>query len=1133
MIHALVLLLAGATQEPQEPPAPVQETPQAPESATAAAPETPAQEARPEYSPKVEAASDETRTAAEKLQLAEGLEATLWAAEPLLANPVCLYVTNQGDVFVAETFRHYAGVTDMRDHMDWLDDELAARTVDDRVAMYRRRAEDFRWFTNDSDRVRLIRDVDRDGKADVATVFADQFFDPASGIGAGLLERRGDVWFTNIPDLWLLRDEDHNGRADVQRKLSTGYGVHVAYLGHDLHGLCIGPEGKLYFSCGDRGLRVETPNGVIDAGATGAVLRCNLDGSELELWATGLRNPQELAFDEFGDLFTGDNNSDGGDEARFVYVMEGSDSGWRFHYQHLTEPWLRGPWNDELLWKPHFAGQAAYVLPPIANVAHGPSGLTYYPGTGLDERYSNRFFLVEFEGDPRWSGVLSFRVERQAAGFALAGEPEKTIWNVCATDVDFGPDGALWLCDWVFGWQKTGKGRVFRVASAASHGSPAIAETRELLGSDFETKTLVELGTLLAHADRRVRVEAQLELAARGESGHAILASTVKGTVSRLARLHSVWGLGIVARGSEPIAEAARGELLALLADEDGEVRAQAARMLGDVREQRARDALVAQLADGEPRARSFAALALARLGASTTPGATATVDALFRYARETGDSDPWARHAAIQGLSRCADELQLGGAVDDPSIDVRLAAVVALRKLESALVARFLGDGDVRVVAEAARAIYDVGLEDGLDDLADLIGNPRIEGNALVRRVLHANYRLGGGERPKRLAEFALRDAAAEKLRVEALSLLERWLEPDGRDLLTGEWRPISKRESDRARLVDLVVWLEKRGIGTKPEALRIAWTKLVARYHVESSADVLAKWSADTKEPSKLRAAALGTLAALGPEVSLALLRQSVLDRDGEVRAAAIAGLQKVAPGEALPILEAALSSSDPRELRVAYGGLAKLDEPRAEELLGRALDDLDRGLVAEEVALDLVEAARKRGGVLATRATAREASRAEADAALAPFLDSLHGGDVERGRSIFREKSEVTCLKCHRVDEGGEGGNVGPVLRGLGGRSTRLAMLEAIVEPNRRIARGYDATQFVTQDEEVLEGRILSETPDAIRLIDAEGKEHELHPADVESRRPALSAMPSGLAQHLSKSEMRDLLAFLASL
>jgi quinoprotein glucose dehydrogenase len=280
-------------------------------------------------------------------------------------------------------------------------------------------------------------------------------------------------------------------------------------------------------------------------------------------------------------------------------------------------------------------------------------------------------------------------------------------------------------------------------------------------------------------------------------------------------------------------------------------------------------------------------------------------------------------------------------------------------------------------------------------------------------------------------------------------------------------------------------------------------------------------------------LRAASLKALASLGDDSALAVLREAVLDGDGEVRSAAIAGLQRMAPGEALPILRAALASTDPRELRVAFAGLAKLDDPEAEALLAETLEKLERGLVPDEVALDLVQSANRKGGVLAERLKTRDQARRDADPSLATFLDSLHGGDPELGRALYREKIELSCLKCHRIQDGGEGGNVGPLLGGLGGRSTRLAILESLVEPNRKISRGYDATQFVTTEERLLEGRVLSETPDAIRVLDSEGKEHELHPSDVASRRPALSAMPSGLAQHLSPNEMRDLLAYLAGL
>jgi len=111
-----------------------------------------------------------------------------------------------------------------------------------------------------------------------------------------------------------------------------------------MHGLVLGPDGRIYFSIGDRGYNVLTSEGrQLVRPDTGAVFRCERDGSQLEVFAYGLRNPQELAFDDFGNLFTGDNNSDSGDKARWVNVVEGGDTGWQMYYQYLPDQrWTDG-----------------------------------------------------------------------------------------------------------------------------------------------------------------------------------------------------------------------------------------------------------------------------------------------------------------------------------------------------------------------------------------------------------------------------------------------------------------------------------------------------------------------------------------------------------------------------------------------------------------------------------------------------------------------------------------------------------------------------------------------------------------------------------------------------------------------
>ena len=457
--------------------------------------------------PEIEAASSEGAQALQRMQLPPGLEANLWAAEPMLANPVAFTFDEQGRIFVAETHRYRSSVLDIRDYMWMLEDELACRTVEDRAALIQKAfgPAGEKELAIEGEIVRLLADTDGDGVADRSSIYADGFNSPLDGIGSGVLARRGELWFTNIPSVWRFRGRD---RAETRTEISRGYGVRFNFTGHDLHGLVFGPDGRIYFSNGDRGATVTTKEGAtIAVPDEGAIFRCLPDGSQLELFATGLRNPQSLVFNEYGDLFTGDNDCDHGDEERFVHVLEGGDSGWRVGYQ-FAPLGKAGPWNSERLWHPRHPGQPAYLVPPICNVEDGPSGIEYYPGTGLNPSYRGHFFFTHFKGAASSSGIFTYTLKPKGASYEIA-DSKPFLTNALPTDVKFGPDGRLYTSDWATGWPKSKRGRIYAISDPQHAADPLIAETRALIGGDWTRRPNAELARLLGHADWRVRLEAQ------------------------------------------------------------------------------------------------------------------------------------------------------------------------------------------------------------------------------------------------------------------------------------------------------------------------------------------------------------------------------------------------------------------------------------------------------------------------------------------------------------------------------------------------------------------------------------------------------------------------------------------------
>ena len=1097
-------------------------------------------------------ASDEGQFAIKRFKTAPGLKVDLWAAEPMLANPVAFCFDEKGRAYVCETFRLGAGVDDIRGIMDWLDEELASRSADQRAAeMKRHLGERFSTYSGHSERISLLEDRSGQGKADHATVFAERFNTPLDGIGAGVLARKGDVWYADIPNLWLLRDTNADGVADFRKSLHYGFGVRVGFLGHDLHGLTFGPDGKLYFSIGDRGSNIKVADGrLVGEPDTGCVFRCNPDGSDLEVFAYGLRNPQSLVFDENGNLFTGDNNSDSGDQARWVYVVEGSDNGWRVGYQFMEDPYSRGPYNAERLWYPPFEGQPAYIVPPVANIASGPSGVAYFPGTGLPAQFKDHFFLVDFRGGAANSGVHMFTLQSKGAGFELVNR-DHFLWNILATDIKFGVDGGLYVSDWVEGWGLTGKGRLYRVHDPGLDNNALVLETKRLLAEGMSKRSSRELGHLLEHPDMRVRQAAQFELADRGAQALSTLSSVARQDSNPLARLHGIWGLGQVScryteEGMPAPMTAAMNLLVKLLSDPDAEVRAQAAKVLGDRRYSKAFEPLNYSLRDASPRVRFFAAISLGKFGRSQA------LPALYALLKDNADKDPYLRHAAVMGLSRIGDVDALLAAAHDDSAAVRMGVLLALRRLQRPEIGLFLQDNDPALVLEAARAINDEPINGAMRELAGLIESPALNRfmsgtplvpdsvpkraahllglEALLRRVLNANFHFGTPKTANALGQFAARSDAPENMRVEALEELADWEHPAGIDRVIGLWRPVAAVRHSQTAADALQPELEKI-LRHSPETVQVSALRCVERLNIMSAGGWLSEMLDNTNLSSTVRAQALAAIAQLNLpslEQALAVARN---DADEEVRKAATLLEGKLTTSDPVTRIAATLDQGTLGEKQTALAALGVLPGASADELIGQWLDRLNVGSVPKELQLDVLDAAAKRTSDSIKEKLGSYAASRPKDNPLAPFEVALFGGTSAQGKKMFFEKPEAQCVRCHRIN--GKGGDVGPDLSHVGSQKDRQYLLESIVLPNKQIAQGFDSVMVFLKNGDSQAGVLKSETPGELVLNSPDNGLVTIKKSEIKSRKAALSPMPEGMGQILSKDDLRNLVEFLSSL
>lgn len=1070
------------------------------------------------------------------------LELHKWSGDINVPDPVACTVDPQGRVYVTQTTRRKVADLDIREHTQWIPQDVAMEDIEQKKAFYHdvlapgkvlgpegglkdHNADgsiDWKDLTFHSERIWRLEDTNGDGTADKKTLFAEGFNTEVTGIAAGILWHDGWVYATIAPDLWRLRDTNDDGVADEREILVHGFGHHIAYAGHDMHGLTVGPDGRIYWTIGDKGVNVTTKDGRrLARPHEGCVLRCEPDGSGFEIYAHGLRNVQEVAFDDQGNLFGVDNDADKtGEKERFVYITEQSDSGWRCSYQYM-----KGfcPWVDEGLWKPRFKGQPDYITPPLASAHDGPSGFAFNPGTALSSAWRGFFFGNQFP-----SGKMNaFRVAPGGASFTVT-QDELVSSGVMGIGMSWGPDGRLYMADWGGDYPLNEIGAVWAVDDPAGTDSPERQDTLQRLRDGFSNPDAVQPLALLGDADQRVRQGAQFEAVKRGDFA-GLLGFARNANQTPLARLHALWGLG---QGMRSGAFALTGEDADLLMlDKDVEIRAQVCKIIGDAPSHRGLgDKLVLMLYDPALRVRFHAAIAVGKL---KVPDAT---DALIEMARVNEDGDTFLRHAAVTGLAGAGDPKILQDAAKSGFPSVRRGVALALRRRLEPGIQLLLHDKEDSIAEEAARAVHDdESIPDALPELASLLDHPRAWPEAVVRRALNANFRLGGRPEAERVVKYALRTEAPVNLREEALTLLKLWSDPPPLDRVDGRARRLDVRP---AEIVGEVALPQLSALMALPQSeLKSVAVQIITLYKLPVAAKSAAAAAMDELAPVAVRVEALHLLAAQHP-VSDALTDTLEALAGGKtpetLRMAALHSMALRNAEGIVPHVTRLLTSGSTLEKQKSCGVLATAKSATADALLLKEMEQLVAGKCPPTRQLDLLEAVKARSAeapVLAEKLAAFDAARAPLAGTAAAFSECLEGGDSASGKKVVNEHLAANCVACHRFDSK-DGSNVGPALGAIASEKDRAYLLEALVAPMAQIAPGYGLVAVTLKDGHSVSGALETADEKGVTLRLADGTKFQALTPQISMKTEPVSVMPpmSGI---LTKRELRDVVAYLAGL
>ncbi|REK09833.1 MAG: hypothetical protein DWQ37_17115 [Planctomycetota bacterium] len=656
------------------------------------------------------------------LEAAPDFEVSLFASEPLVTNPAAIDVDTHGRVWVAE------------------------------IQWYRGGAQN-----PPADKIKVLEDTDGDGRADKATVFADGVFAPMSVCVAG-----DKVYVATSPDLWVYEDKDGDLKADgPPKKLLTGFGGHNH--DHGAHSLTLGPDHKWWMAHGDRGFDVQGTDGSHVKYSWGAVLRGELDGSQLETVALNFRNPYEVCVDSFGEAYLSDNDNDGNESVRICWIMEGGNYGW-FGGPPFDKQELDALLSPETPYRQHwhFRGHVPGFVPATLVTGFGsPTGICIYESDAFGPKYQDA--PLHTDAGPRVCRVY----RHEPSGFGMHATSDVFLSNegdnyFRPDDICVAPNGALYVSDWYdggvggHGYNNPEQGRIFLLVP--KHGKLA---RREQPGP---YETIDEAVVALGSPNLATQYLARERLLAEGEKSVPALRKLVdEGEANDRAR--ALWVL-------DRIGGSARKAVVEKLGSPNKSMRALAVRILRRHGDQYASEIL--PLADdSSDEVRREVLLALPNIEGPEA------LDALAKIAAVYAGSDRYLLEAINIAAADRKQEMLARLEQDGPLSDDQFALLQVLSPSRAAqrVLAKLESDDLDERTAEALlqNAVHIPSLEAGWG-LLRLAQNPEAS-SALRRQSLNrlvANVNRRGGwsamARDKKLAEALGTLLSDEELRETAL---------------------------------------------------------------------------------------------------------------------------------------------------------------------------------------------------------------------------------------------------------------------------------------------------------------------------------------------------------------------------